>query len=466
MAEILILDDQEQFCRMLAEHVRRAGHDVSVAHTLADGLASVRALAYDIVFLDVQLPDGSGLDILPELRSGPFPPEVIVVTGFGGAEGAELAIQHDAWDYVRKESSVQAMLLSLSRALKYRESRHGAAKRTLFMTADMIGQSPVFRAALGQAAQAAGSDVSVLVTGETGTGKELCATAIHENSARADEAFIVVDCTALPDTLVGSILFGHVQGAFTGANKEHDGLIKQADGGTLFLDEVGDMPMDIQKAFLRVLQERRYRPIGSEHTKTSDFRLIAATNRNLEQLADERAFRRDLLFRLRSLTVQLPPLRERVDDLPLLTTHFVAQQCRALGRDVMGVSESLSEALSIYPWPGNVRELGQAIASAVVRAGSDPVLYPNHLPVHIRSHLSQVGLSPSPSAAPAEPAAGSGMDFSGELAPLREMRGRFEEAYLVAMVKQAEHNIESACRLSGLSRPHVYALLKKHGLRL
>ena len=179
MADVLILDDNEQFCRMLTEHLQRAGHGVSIAHTLVEGLARVGEAPYDIVFLDVRLPDGSGLDILPELRGSVFPPDVIIVTGYGDKEGAELAIKHGAWDYVRKGSSFSTLELSLTRALQHREIRRGAAKRTLFSAPDMVGHSPAFRSALALAAQAAGSDASVVVTGETGTGKELCATAIH-----------------------------------------------------------------------------------------------------------------------------------------------------------------------------------------------------------------------------------------------------------------------------------------------
>ena len=279
----------------------------------------------------------------------------------------------------------------------------------------------------------------------------------------------MVDCSALPETLIGSVLFGHEKGAFTGAESRREGLIAQAHGGTLFLDEIGDMPMEIQRAFLRVLQERRFRPIGGAKETESDFRVVAATHRDLPQMAERGTFRRDLFFRLRGLTVPLPPLRKRMDDVPLLTTHFVSRQCRLLGRDITGVSEGFLGALAAYHWPGNVRELAQAVASAVTTAGDDPLLFANHLPIPIRAHLAQAGMAPLPSSATVSPSprqSVTGIDLSGDLAPLREMRERFDKVYLEALVSHSDGAIEAACRLSGLSRPHVYSLLKKHGLKI
>ncbi len=236
MGHILVLDDDRSFSGMLAEHIMRAGHAVGLAHTLREGLEMTGKRAYDVVYLDIRLPDGSGLDILPRLTAGVWPPEVIIITGTGDAESAELAMKCGAWDFVQKTSSVKAMLLSLQRAMQYRDSRMAVAERVVFHTEDLVGHAPAFRAALDLAAQAAGSDVDVLITGETGTGKELFASAIHENSARSEAPFVVVDCASLPETLIGSMLFGHERCAFTGADPAHRGLNAQADGGTLILD--------------------------------------------------------------------------------------------------------------------------------------------------------------------------------------------------------------------------------------
>ena len=470
MADVLIIDDDRSFCRAAAESIQRAGHGVSLAHTIEEGRARAAKTVYDVVFLDVHLPDGSGLDLLPELRVGTLPPEVIIVTGYGDAHGAELAIQHDAWDYLGKDTGFSGLKLSLTRALQYRESRAQAFQRELFDAPELVGTSAALRTALSGAARAAGSDASVVVTGETGTGKELCALSIHRNSRRAKAPFVVVDCAALPDSLIGSVLFGHERGAFTGAERRHIGLIRQADGGTLFLDEIAELPMEMQKALLRVLQERQFCPIGSETLEHSDFRVIAATNRNLEQRVEEGLFRQDLLFRLRGLTVEMPPLRERMEDIPALCSYFVEEECRILDRDLLGVGVDVLEQLAAYDWPGNVRELRQALTAAVVAAGTQqPALYAYHLPLHVRLHnvktrLNRLCSAPGPEAC--FPGESLVPDFSGGLPRLSDVREHTEKAYLSALIGYCDHDIEAACQISGISRPHVYKLLKKHGLKL
>jgi len=467
MAEVLILDDDAQYGSMLAEHIQRAGHGVSLAHTLGEGRSKAEAHSYDIVFLDIRLPDGSGLDLLPELRTRDRTPEVIIVTGFGDAESAELAIQYGAWDYVQKRSPIQTVMLSLDRALQYRETRSAMAPRVAFYSPELVGHSHSFRACLNVAAQAASTDVNVLLIGETGTGKEVLAKAIHDNSSRVAGPFIVVDCTALPENLIGSLLFGHERGAFTGADHKRIGLIQQADGGTLFLDEIGDMPLEIQKSFLRVLQEHRFRPLGASKEVASNFRLVAATHRNLDRRAEEGAFRRDLLFRLRSLTISLPPLRERMGDIDSLASHFLIRECTLRGGQVKGLTEGFREALRTYDWPGNVRELANAMAAAAARAGEDPVLFAAHLPVHIRLPLVRASAGAHSAA---ETAVADGPtpwpNTAATLLSFREMRNEFEKAYLAELVRRAEGDIEKACQLSGLSRPHIYSLLKKHAMRL
>ena len=392
MAKVLIIDDDACICRVLEEVVRRAGHQPSTAHTCEEGLALARSDHQDIILLDICLPDRSGLEALPELRTGVCPPEVIVMTGFCDPDGADLAIRHGAWDYVCKDSLGKRITLSLIRALQYRESRNNATTPDPFDAQRIVGNAPRLKVALATASQASKSDAAVLITGQTGTGKELVATAIHENSARSKGPFVVVDCAALPNSLVGSVLFGHERGAFTGAERSHHGLIYQAHGGTLFLDEVGEMPLDVQKNFLRALQERRFQRIGSNTSEESDFRLISATNRDLDQLVEQGVFRHDLLFRLRSLTVMLPPLRECREDIPLLARHFVSRQCELLCRGPLDMSDGFLESLLAYDWPGNVREIKLAIEGAVTKAGQADTLYPNHLPYHVRSRLLRAEL--------------------------------------------------------------------------
>ena len=314
MASILIIDDDRLVCNMLLDIIQDMGHSVTCSHTLGSGMSKALTENYDLVLLDVGLPDGNGLDAIPRIQKIEPAPQIIIITASGDQNGAELAIRNGAWDYIQKPASVHDMTLPIVRALQYREerkveSRGGVAPKLLALDG-IVGNCPKMKGRFELVAQAANSEINVLITGETGTGKELFASAIHNNSLRAKKPFVVVDCSALPETLVESILFGHDKGAFTGAEKAREGLIKQADGGTLFLDEVGELPLSVQKAFLRVLQERRFRPVGSSAEISSDFRLIAATNRDLQKMVHEGTFRNDFLFRLRSFIIELPPLRE------------------------------------------------------------------------------------------------------------------------------------------------------------
>ncbi|MFV0348681.1 MAG: sigma-54-dependent transcriptional regulator, partial [Halodesulfovibrio sp.] len=267
MTRVLIIDDDESMRYALTRAVRRMGHDAVSAEDIGSGLALARRENIDAVFLDVHLPDGNGLSILSDLAQCPSAPEVIIITGEGDPDGAELAINNGAWDYIEKTDSIQKISLTLKRALDYRRERTGAAacQPVRALRRDrIVGDSVGLGRSLDMVAQAAWGESHVLIIGETGTGKELFARAIHENSARSEGPFVVVDCAALPENLVESILFGHRKGAFTGADQDQTGLGIQADGGTLFLDEVGELPLNMQKAFLRVLQERTVRPIGSK----------------------------------------------------------------------------------------------------------------------------------------------------------------------------------------------------------
>jgi len=467
MARILIIDDDRLVVDSLRQVVEKAGHEAASAAGLAEALAAVRSRPFDIVFCDVRMPDGSGLDILPEIRAGASAPEVIILTGFGDPDGAELAIKKGAWDYIEKPLSVKDARLAIERALQYREKKQAAAKPVALKTEGIVGRSPKLGTCMDTLAQAAASDANVLVTGETGTGKELFAWAVHKNSARAQRNFVVVDCAALPETLVESTLFGHLRGAFTGADKLRDGLIKQADGGTLFLDEVGELSLSIQKAFLRVLQERRFRPVGGGQEVSSDFRLIAATNRRLDDMVKSGGFREDLLFRIRTLVLELPPLRETKEDIKDLVIHYVVKFCEQYGVAMKSFSPEFQEVLTAYDWPGNVRELIQALEKAIVAAKDEPVLFPKHLPEHIRIHLARASVLKKKSA---EPKTEEVPDRSGSPASLKDFRetalARIEKGYLQSLMRTTSGNIGETCRISGLSRSRLYTLLKKHQIPL
>jgi two-component system NtrC family response regulator len=464
VSAILIIDDDDLMCGTLANLVRRSGHEAVCATTLHAGQKQAETRLFDVIFLDVHLPDGNGLDLLPRLEALSAAPEVIIITGFGEPNGAELAIKSGAWDYIEKSSSVKEICLALERALQYRREKQAVGRRNqvaALKRQNIVGESHKLQACLDLVAQAAGSDVNVFIFGETGTGKELFARAVHENSQRARGNFVVVDCTALPETLVESLLFGHEKGAFTGAERARNGLVREAHCGTLFLDEVGELPLNLQKAFLRVLQERRFRPLGGSREIESDFRLVAATNRNLEQMVKSGQFREDLLFRLRSYVIELPPLRERPEDLQMLTRHYADRLCDRYGLPSKGFSPDFIDTLRAYPWPGNVREFIHTMEQTLAAARHEATLFPKHLPTGIRVQVTRAAVDREHDSA-AEPIRG----LTRNLPKLHDYRDAVyheaEKNYLHDLLAQAEGDIAGACQLSGLSQSRLYALMKKH----
>lgn len=464
MANVLIIDDDEAVCGMLSEMIRNIGHHATSTHTLENGLHESLRNAYDVVFLDVRLPDGNGLDGIPRLLETQPPPEVVIITGSGDPDGAEIAIRNGAWDYLQKPLSVVKILLPIKRVLQYRDDLNKFRKPAVALKVQgIVGSSPQMTACLDLVAQAACSETNVLIVGETGTGKELFAHAIHGNSARADASFVVVDCASLPETLVESSLLGYEKGAFTGADRARDGLIKQADGGTLFLDEVGELPLSIQKAFLRVLQERTFRPLGGKQEIKSDFRLIAATNRDLEQMVESGLFRKDLLYRLKTMSIVLPPLRERPGDVKGLVMHFTAKLCNIHGLATKGFSPEFFEVLAAYDWPGNVRELVNTIEMAITGARYEPTFFPKHLPTQIRVKAARASIDGKASVDPA--LTESATPALESFPKLEELLDRTEHQYLQEVLSFTKGNMKDACRISGLSRSRFYERIKKYGIR-
>jgi len=462
MANILIIDDDPLICETIGNVVKRMGHGVACAHNLQEGLEMLASRLADVVFLDVRLPDGSGLEALPKVQSGPSLPEVIIMTGYGDPDGAELAMRHGVWDYIQKPSTVDALILPLVRALQYREEKKAKQAALPLKREGIVGGSSQMTRCLELLGQVANSQATVLITGETGTGKELFALAIHRNSQRASKNFVVVDCAALPETLVESILFGHEKGAYTGADRPRDGLILQADGGTLFLDEVGELPLSVQKSFLRVLQEKKFRPVGGKNEVQSDFRLIAASNRDLDEMVKQNRFREDLLFRLRSFLIEIPPLRERKEDIRDLVSYYTGGLCERYGMEPKDFSPEFMDLLLSYPWPGNVRELIHALERTLISAKYESVLFPKHLPTHIRVQVarSSVGEKALEDSSP--------VPAPRTFPTIQEMRERIideaEAKYLRDLISFTRGNISDACRISGLSRSRFYLLLKKHNI--
>jgi two-component system, NtrC family, response regulator len=475
VAGILIVDDDEYIRGVLTINAQELDHFAASAMTLSEGLLLMEKDPFDLVFLDVRLPDGNGLEAIRKFREMRHAPEVIIITGAGEAEGAALAIQSGAWDYMEKPFTRKETILQITRALEFRSKKTEIGKVVL-ERGRVVGNSSALKGCLDQVAHCVGNDVNVLLTGETGTGKELLAQTIHENSKRSTEPFVVVDCTALPENLIESILFGHVKGAFTSAAQGHEGLIAQAHGGVLFLDEVGEMPLSAQRRFLRVLQERRFRPIGGKQEQISDFRLISATNKNLNAMAKEGTFRDDLLFRLCAFQIEVPPLRNRTGDVQQLIQHYLSYLCIEHGIAIKGFVPEFLGILGEHDWPGNVRELINVLEEAILSDPENPTLYPMHLPKGIRIKYAQSGLlKKEQTKIPREKdnAHGTHIPDLGEMygqspPPMAVFRetviNEMEAGYLRHIMTLTGNNVKEACKISELSPSRLYTLLKKHGI--
>lgn len=465
MADILIIDDDNDANLILSKVVEKAGHRTKSAFTIIDGLKLAKSDSFDVVLLDVRLPDGSGLDLLPEIRKTEQPPEVIIITGFGDPDGAELAIREGAWDYLLKPASMEDISLAINRAVAYRKSKLEKARPVSLKRRNIIGTSKKLNLALDRVALAAASEANVLITGETGTGKELFSRAVHENSTRKKHRFVVVDCAALPESLVESTLFGHAKGAYTGADSQRDGLIKQSHQGTLFLDEIGELPPTVQKSFLRVLQEKRFRPVRGEREIQVDFRLIAATNKDLDKMVKEKRFRSDLLFRLRAITIETPPLRERMKDIKHLTQNYIEKLCNIYESDAKGISPDFLNTLNAYRWPGNVRELFHTLEEALSVAGDEPILHAAHLPLRIRIAAKRETIQQTTCSADIDnPVEFLDNMMKSNFLKISEFKNRMERIYLEKLTLLTNSNRKESCRISGLSRTRLFELLKKHEL--
>ena len=463
MSKILIIDDDEQICKILVKRFQRIDHEVHYSLTLTQGLDKIFAGKFDVVFLDVNLPDGNGLEAIEAIKEHPFTPEIIIMTGISEPEGAELAMKSRVWDYIQKSGSHKEFQFSLTRALEYRAQKQFRTREKTIKRQAIIGKSRQIETCLEKVLRASNNDVPILIAGETGTGKELFAKAIHENSLRHQNDFIVVDCAALPERLVESVLFGHSKGAFTGADSDKVGLIKLADKGTLFLDEVGELPLVIQKRFLRALQEKRFRPVGSKKEISSNFRLVAATHRDVSKMVKQGKFREDFYFRIASIKIKIPPLRDRKSDIPLLVTHHMDRKKTLFNKFPHNVSEEFIKELQRYNWPGNVRELLNTIDYACSDAFHESVLFPNHLPDHIRAFNIKAKIKKHKRPESAEP-------YSLEKrAPVEKLQlkdyiEKMKHKYIIDLMSHTHRDIKIACRLSGLSRGHLYALLKKYDI--
>ncbi len=471
----LVIDEKKHIAEILLRDAARLDIEIHSAATLEEGLLACQAdgEGFDVVLMRDMILGQAACFAIQDFRSTPLSPEILIFTELGNSEHAEHALENGAWDYVVDPFPEKKLPDMLRRVIRYRHSKSTSFEETQREVREqlqghgIIGSSVAIKNCVNLVAGIAQSDASVLITGETGTGKELFASAIHNISPRNRNNLTIVDCAALPSTLVESILFGHAKGSFTGADRTQKGLIKQADGGTLFLDEIGEMPLEIQKKFLRVLQEREYLPVGSSVSESSDFRLIAATNRDLEAMVDEGTFREDLLFRLKTFHLDLPPLRTRKTDISELVYHFRNHYSKRTKLKKKKLSTDYLMTLTRYEWPGNVRELFQAVEYSMADAHESAVLEPVHLPLNIRLSVTRKKLE-SIQETPDDSDEQFMPDTLSLMPTIKEDRERAiqlqEKQYLQNLLRVTGGNIKQCCETADLSRSRLYDLLKKYGL--
>ncbi|MEZ4335985.1 MAG: sigma-54 dependent transcriptional regulator [Sandaracinaceae bacterium] len=452
-ARILVCDDEAGLREMLGVLLRRAGYRVTTAETRTQALSLLAEpdARFDAVVTDLALPDGTGMEVLSGAIERDPSIQVLMITAYGGTEDAVEAMRRGAYDFVTKPFRNHELLALLDKALEKRRivDENRALRETLgasFRAGSLIGKSQSMQAIMEMVRRIASARTSVLITGESGTGKEMVARAIHEQGARAEAPFIVVNCGALPPQLMESELFGHEKGAFTGATQKSEGLVRASDGGTLFLDEIGELPADLQVKLLRVLQERRVRPVGGARELDVDIRVVAATNRDIEADVEAGQFRRDLFYRLNVIRLHLPPLRERVQDIPLLAAHLIEKHCALAGRAPLELSEDARRWLLEQPYPGNVRELENVVERAVTLARGETITLED-LP---RS-------AEGPTGDPGAVALGPGFDIDAYL-------GGIEQKLLLRALEEAGGVRTEAAKLLGTTFRSFRYRLAKYGV--
>ncbi len=460
MADILIIDDDKLICDILAKMMESFGHESRSALTGKAGLELSKNGRFDIVFLDVNLPDANGLDLIKILKTAPSSPEIIIITGDSDPDAAEMAINSGAWNYLCKPFLRQELNLQVSRALQFRKEKGKVSSPGILKRNGIIGESQEIRSCLEQTSIAAYSDTSVLISGEEGTGKELWAKTIHLNSSRSEKNFIIVDCSAINEAVVESMLYGHKKGAFPGAVANRTGLIKLADNGTLFLDEISELPMQVQRSLLRVIESRTFTPAGGKTEETSNFRVIASTSKDLDGLSDQGKFRKDLLFRLKGICMDLPPLRRMQEDTIKMALYYLDQYCKKYKIDTKGISPEFLDILSAYEWPGNIRELTSAMGKAVASAKHEPTLYSIHLPSYVRAKVIRKSFMSNPK----NKKTLSQEYDQGNFPLLTELLETTEKDYLAALLSHTGHNVKEACDISGISKSRLYSKLKKYNI--
>ncbi len=459
---VLIVDDEPDILLVMSANLKKDGYEVDIAEDGAEAMKKLESRDFDAVIVDHQMPRMTGMELLERLRNGLTPGKghadtpVIVVTAYGTIEMAVRAMKNGAYSYLTKPIQYEDLSLQVKNAVERRrlsaeiESlRHEVEEKYQF--GNILGRNPRMQEIFQVIRTVAETDATVLIHGESGTGKELIARAIHYNSRRKDRPFVVVSCSALPETLLESELFGHEKGAFTGAIRQRIGRFEMADGGTVFLDEIGEMTMPVQMKLLRVLQEREIERVGGNQTVKVDVRLIAATHKDLHRAMSERLFREDLFYRLNVVPIKLPPLRERLDDVPLLAAHFLRKYCEKNQKRIKTISPQALSSLIRYSYPGNVRELENVIERAVIMEKGDTIRK-----VELRF--------PGPAGAP-----DMQCRIDSDIQPLRKMKAEvvesFEKEYISQVLRLCGGNMSRAARHAGMNIKNLHEKMARYGLK-
>ncbi len=458
-AHILIVDDELVICKSCEKVFRRAGHTTAFATSGREGLRMLESESFDVVFTDLKMMDMGGLEVLQVIKEKHPTIVVVIITGYATIASAVETMRSGAFDYLPKPFTAGELLAVLNRALERRKLLRMSEPEFEYTDAvgfeGLIGTSPAMREVYGLIQKVGPTDSTVLIIGESGTGKDLTAKAIHQRSKRKNNRFFAIDISTLSSTILESELFGHVKGSFTGATTDKPGVFEVADHGTIFLDEIGNLPVETQARLLRVLQEKEFLPVGSTTVKKVDLRLIFATNQNLKQLVSEGKFREDLYYRLNVFPLRLPSLRERREDIPELVHHFLQQYSSSLGRTMPRVRAEAMELLMDYHWPGNVRELEHAVERLTILVEGDEIE-----PIHISAALYRTDSSIR-SMIPKN---------SDELKELKKKIREssvqeIEKLFIEESLIRNDWNVSKAAREVNMQRSNFQALMRKYGIK-
>ena len=444
---ILIVDDEESQRQQLAGFLKKQGFSVTTAESGPDAITICQDKNFEVALIDLKMPGMDGIELLKKLKESNPEIQVIMMTAYGSVESAVEAMKLGAYHYVNKPINLEELKLNVKKAL---ESYHLLMENKYlkeeleekYKDVQIIGDSKEIRGVLSTVSRVAKTKTTVLIRGESGTGKELVARAVHGLSERADKRFLPVSCAALPETLLESELFGHERGAFTGAIKKREGRFELADGGTLFLDEVGDIPMETQAKLLRVIESQEFERLGGKETLKADVRIISATNQDLEKKIREKSFREDLYYRLNVISIFIPPLRERKEDILLLVDHFIKKANQRCGRSVKGITPEVKDIIMNYDWPGNIRELENVIERGVVLSRTDAI---------DKGDLPYLGLVSDKSLEYVPPASHS----------LKDM----EKDHILRVLKKTNWNLKKSAEILGIHRNTLRLKMQEYGIQ-